>query len=187
MLVLLHNELLQGSCVTLERLRASAPATTSTSRQEKVLQHVVQLESWLLFMHACVIPDRSAARLTCVTAPAMMTATSVPQTSTRHPLRWTWTGRWWRKRPGESRAAAATVILVVTTWPCMWRRRLAQSSSQLRLQLLTRKASSWCNGGGRERVDQGDDKRGCVPSNLQAFVGDVKLLVCFLLHCTQCQ
>ena len=37
-LVLLHNELLQGSSATLDRLRASAPASTSSSRHEKVAQ-----------------------------------------------------------------------------------------------------------------------------------------------------
>ena len=36
-LVLLHNELLQGSTATLERLRRTAPGSTSSSRQQKAL------------------------------------------------------------------------------------------------------------------------------------------------------
>ena len=54
-LVLLHNELLQGSAETLERLRRQAPAGVSGSQQQKVSPH--------RFCHVLCTVAPAAARL----------------------------------------------------------------------------------------------------------------------------
>ncbi len=109
MLVLLHNELLQGNLATLERLRRTAPASTSSSRQEKVL--------------ACgndLLDDQFPGEP--LASPKSM-----------WHCRWTWTVLWWQSvLAGMPAAAAATWRVRMRKWT--WEAPLPRSSSSSRRQ-----------------------------------------------------